>query len=170
MVITHRMLQRQLGRFETLRRIAAHRIAEDVGLQKGRLPILEYLRCHEGASQRQVADAVHISPSSVAVTVRRMERDGLLRRAGDDVDQRVNRIHVTEAGISAAKRCREAFDTLDARMFAGFTQDELTVLYGALERLYGNLMDGEYPEVDLFPPPMPDMGPITPPIEEEHDA
>lgn len=170
MSVTYYMLQRQLGRFETVRRIAAHRIAEAVGLPKGRLPILEYVRGHPGASQREIADAMHISPASVAVTIRRMERDGLLWREGDDSDQRINRIHATDAGIDAARRSREAFDALDARMFAGFTQAELQALHDTLERLYANLAGDEYDAIDLSCPPMLEPEPFHHIQQEEDDA
>ena len=86
---------------------------------------------------------MHVSPASIAVTVRRMERDGLITREADSCDRRRNHLHLTDGGRDYLLRSRQIFDTLDRQLFEGFTPGELSALSGFLERIIRNLTNPE---------------------------
>lgn len=151
MTESQQQLEWKLHRLEMLRKLRLNRAVDRAGLQRGRLPILDYLCTHEGASQRAIADAMHISPPSVAVTVRRMEKDGLLVREGDTDDQRVNRLYTTALGRQKVETCHRAFMETVSKMTADFTDAELDALGNLIDRLYTNLSDGEYDSFSFFP-------------------
>ena len=144
-------LEWQLRRLETLRRVVSNRIVSTAGLQRGRLPILEFIRYHEGSSQKEVAEVLHITPASVAITGRRMENDGLLTRTPDEHDRRITRMYTTELGREKADQCRSLLEETTVRMFAGFHADELGTLHAMLERLFANLSGKEYLDFSFFP-------------------
>ena len=50
------------------------------GLTLGQPKVLDYLRDHNGASQKAIAQACHMEPGSLSVILTRMEGQGLLRR------------------------------------------------------------------------------------------
>lgn len=133
----------QLRRLEMMRRVIGDGITTQAGLQRGRLPVLDYVRFHEGCSQREIADFLHVTPASITVTVRRMEQDGLLTRTPDAQDQRVMRIHATPLGQKKAEACREAFGRVDALMLRGLSDEEIEHLRATLEKLFDNLSEGQ---------------------------
>ena len=134
---------RLMDKADLLRRIAADQAATRTGLRRARIPLLLYILKHDGCAQSALAGHMHVSPASIAVTVRRMERDGLITREADSRDRRRNHLHLTDGGRDYLLRSRQIFDTLDRQLFEGFTPGELSSLSGFLERIIQNLTDPE---------------------------
>ena len=83
------------------RRTRAH------GVSIGQFPVLLALWEAEGATQTQLAEQLTIEQPTMANTLKRMERDGLIRRVPDADDNRQARIHLTARG----KHLEEALTT-----------------------------------------------------------
>lgn len=149
---SYRELEWHIRRFEMLRRVIGNRIVDEAGLQRGRLPILEFIREHEGASQREIAEVLHISAASVAVTIRRMEKDGLIVRREDVADQRINRIYSTALAGEKVARCHRQFRNVHLCMIRGFDAEEITQLEAYLRRLFDNLAGDEHKEFPFYLP------------------
>lgn len=143
-------LEWNLRRLEMLRRIEGNRIVAQANLERGRLPILTHLLGHPNSSQREIAQVLHISPASVAVTARRMEKDGLLTRKVDEGDQRVNRLAITPLGREKAEQCFARFEETNARMFHGFSPGELEDMMDYVVRMFDNLSGDEYTDFPFF--------------------
>ena len=68
------------------------------GVMPGQYPIaLELLR-HDGATQRDLCEAVRIEQATVANTLKRMERDGLVERRPTSDNARLATNHLTPLG------------------------------------------------------------------------
>lgn len=91
------------------------------------------------ATQRELADALHIAPATVAVSLRSLERGGYVEKRADPEDQRCRRIAITAKGTQAVERCFTIFGVVDRRMFAGFTAEEQGQLEEYLCRMLRNL-------------------------------
>ena len=91
-----RMLVWQISRNALVRRILCDRIVDGIGLQRGRFPMLDVVMHHEGCTQCEIAELLHISPASVAVSLRRMADEG---------DQRCKRIYLTEERRGKSRPC-----------------------------------------------------------------
>lgn len=63
--------------------------------QVGCVAILSH---HDGISQRDLAEKLHLAPATVTAMVQRMEREGTIARWADPDDQRLTRIRLTDAG------------------------------------------------------------------------
>ena len=96
-------------------------------------------------SQKELADAMGISPAAVTTTLKRLEKEGYIARTVTDEDNRRNEIRITEAGLAAINESRELFEAVDRKMFQGFSEDELATFTTILARLRDNLRD-EAPE------------------------
>ncbi len=120
-----------------LKRLATQR--EDCGLYHGQFPIIDAVRRHDGCTQKDLADRLMVSPASVAVSTKRLEKAGLLIRKTDENNARCNRLSITEKGIEVSNKCREAFDSIDAQAFAGFSDEELDGFVSYLDRIIQNL-------------------------------
>ncbi len=134
-----RKLVRELISISVIHRCRITKSASKVGLYFGQPMILEYIIDHDFCTQKEVASAMHISPASAAVTLKRIEKAGLITRTADDADSRKNHLSVTDKGRNALSEFRKICDTTDEDMFRGFSQEDLETLHGLLVRLHSNL-------------------------------
>lgn len=81
-----------------MRAMAAH------GIHHGQALCLRLLAAGEGATQRDLARALHVSPPTVTKMVGSLERAGLVRRHPDAADARLVRVELTDAGRTQERR------------------------------------------------------------------
>ena len=62
--------------------------ASRVGLYFGQPSILRYITEQDGCTQKELAEALHISPASAATSLKRIEKAGLITRTADSQDSR----------------------------------------------------------------------------------
>lgn len=90
-------------------------------------------------SQVELAQRLEISPAAVAVSLKKLEKGGYIKRILDSEDNRVNQVEITEKGDQIVCESRQLFQKLDRTMFQGFSQEELLQVRAYLERMYQNL-------------------------------
>lgn len=147
---TYHRIAGLINHLHILHRIYIQREALSNGLFLGQLPILEYIIEHSQCTQAEVAESLQVSPPSIATSIKRMQKAGLLSKVRSEKDCRTNRITVTEKGLQTAERSRAAFDAVDAGMFAGFSAEECDVFQGFLNRQIANLDTGEFKNKTFF--------------------
>lgn len=96
-------------------------------------------------SQRDVARTMRVSPATVAVSLKTLERDGYVERTADERDQRRNRVSLTDKGRRAVELCGESFRAVDERMLSGFSPAEKAQLTEFFYRMIQNLGGMEPP-------------------------
>ncbi len=101
-------------------------------------------------SQREVARAMRLSPATVAVSLRSLERSGYVGRRADERDARRNRVALTDKGRRAVEQCNKLFRAVDEQMLQGFSDEEKTQLTGFFHRMMENL--GGAPDFPCPPP------------------
>lgn len=111
------------------------------GLYFGQPPILKYLSENDNATQKEIADFLHISPPSVATSLKRMEESGLVVRAADKKDARCNNLKLTEKGEKLSEYADKLFLSADEATFSDFTDEEIQTLIKFLERMNKNLLE-----------------------------
>ena len=90
-------------------------------------------------SQKDIAQHFEISPAAVAVSVRKLEEKGLIRRTEDKKDTRLNVVELTEEGKRIAQNTKNLIEKLDASMFDGFNDEEIERFSEYLSRLCNNI-------------------------------
>lgn len=133
----------RMNRLDVMRRIYMNRAAAECGVYHGQPSILNYVEQHDRCTQCELAENMQVSPSSIATSVKRLQKAGLLQKIADVDDLRCNRLRVTPKGKDCAEKCRGTFGQLDARMLAGFSQEEMEQLCSFLDRMTDNLADEE---------------------------
>lgn len=108
----------------------------------GQPPILDYLAEHGNCAQNELARNMRVSAASVAVSIKRMCKTGLIEKTPDPSDMRINRISLTEKGKTVQKKCREECDRIDERMFSVLSDEELAQLENMLDRMIDNASYG----------------------------
>lgn len=130
-----------LGRALRLHQQRSHQLMGDIGLHPGQAPIMFTLWRQDGQVQKDLANRLHLSPATVAVTVRRLEKAGLLTRRRDDHDQRISRVYLTERGRGLHQTVVASIRTTDSECLAGFASKEEALLKAYLLRMTENLRE-----------------------------
>lgn len=130
-------------RLECVKRFTMHNMLKDSGVYFGQPPILDFLEKNGVCTQNELAKALEVSPASIAVSIKRMQKNGVVEKIADDNDLRCNRISLTEKGRELTREMHRKFDQIDKIMFADFDENELATLKGYLDRIYNNLSSTE---------------------------
>ena len=134
-----RKLVCELISISAIHRYRITKSASSVGLYFGQPMILDYVLQHDACTQKELAEAMHISAASIAVSIKRIEKAGLITRTPDETDSRKNHLSVTQKGKDAFMEFRKICDATDEAMFRDFTPEERETLHRLLVRLHNNL-------------------------------
>lgn len=119
-------------------------------IYRGQPPILSFVLSHPGCSQKEISDNFHITPASVAVSIRRMCASGLIYRTEDEADARVKHIFLTEDGKNVLRKCDRQLMELDQKMFEGVSEDEAVRFRETLTKLISNLTDSTIGDEEIL--------------------
>lgn len=111
----------------------------EVGLYRGQPPILMLLYKNDGMSQKEMARALNLSPATMTVTLKRMEKAGLVLREMDEHDQRILRVHLSEKGREMCETGEIRIGVVTAELLEGFTLEEQQQLNEYLGRIARNM-------------------------------
>ncbi len=117
----------------------ASAVFSSAGLHWGQPRILHVVSEMDGATQKEIAEKLGVSPASFAMSIKRMQRAELLEKVCDEKDLRVNLIRLTEKGRKLDSLCLQKMTETDKQMLDGFTQEEIEQLDRYLARIYQNL-------------------------------
>lgn len=126
--------------------------ADAYGLHPGQVAVMKELSKKEGMSQKELADALHIKPPTVAVSVKRMEKSGFIKRQQDEFDQRMSRLYLTENGKNICDEMLKIVDDNEKILFAGFEEGEVYLFKRFLKQMIDNLANSlpdDMKEVDF---------------------
>ena len=129
----------ELSLLQAVIRARLFRLSEDLPLHPHQLPILETVLRFPGITQAEAASRLHVSPASIALSVKRLSASGMIEKQSDPESRRRNRLQVTPLGSSIAAKARQAADEVAADMLHGFSEEELSLISNALYRMLSNL-------------------------------
>ncbi len=116
------------------------RISE-LGIHRTQHMLLNYLMRSDGASsQKEIAQNFNVTPAAIAMSLKKMERNGLIERRSSDADNRVNIITVSAKGMALLEETRMAFTRIDEAMFDGMTEEEYVEMRRIFDRMTENLL------------------------------
>ena len=91
----------RLHKLELVRMLAQrNEICKD-GLYAGQMPVLNYLAEHPGCTQVEMADFLQVSPASIALSTKRLQKAGYLTKEVDEDNLRCKRCTF----LRRARRC-----------------------------------------------------------------
>lgn len=112
---------------------------DGTGIHRGQHRLLMTLACSQFQSQVELARKLEVSPATIAVSLKSLEKAGLIERRMRQEDNRVNFVELTERGRRIVEDGRDYFDMLDQQMYQGFTREERIQFSHFLERIYENM-------------------------------
>lgn len=122
-----------------------HKIVEryisDLGIHHGQHHLLMELSKKEWNSQKELADALEVSTATVAVSLKKLENGGYIKRAVIPDDNRYNQLEITEKGREVVKESCKIFESIAEMMFKDFTEQEKETLYLFMKRINKNQLE-----------------------------
>ena len=76
-----------------------------------------------------------LTKGNICIIAQKMEASGLIERRTDPVDQRFNRLYMTDSGRRLIARIKPHHHDLAAQLFAHINQADQKLLYELLSRL-----------------------------------
>lgn len=127
-------------------RLLARALERRFGSSSGPMPVFFALQDGAPLSQKDLAAAAAVEQPTMAATLNRMERDGLIRRTPDPDDRRSSQVALTPFGLERAKAAFAVAAEVNARVDAALTPEERAAFYPMLRRIIAAL------EQDSAPP------------------
>ncbi|MDK4716775.1 MarR family transcriptional regulator [Rhizobium sp. CNPSo 4039] len=112
--------------------------AAKLGFSPGQFPILLELWSEDGLTQKQLLQRVDIEQATMANTLSRMERDGLVERRPHPSDKRAQLVFLTNKAAAMQAEAIEAAMAADTDLLKDFRQFERELLLEYIRRVLEN--------------------------------
>lgn len=114
---------------------------KDTGLTSGQPKVLDYLKDHNGAVQKDIAAGCHIEPASLTAILNGMETKGLIERRLCPDNHRFYNVYLTETGRLYVGRLENEFDTTESYALQNFSEADKEQLIEYLSRIYNTMLN-----------------------------
>ena len=109
-------------------RLQMERSLADLGVTPPQFAVLTMLKAYPGLSGADVARAALLTPQTVGVIIRNLERNGAIRKSPHPVHGRVLQWTLSPRGATLLQDCRRRVMALERRLAAGLSRNaELAV-------------------------------------------
>jgi len=123
-----------------LRRSAFDRCLKPLNVTRSQWWVLAYLSREDGMTQSQLAEELDLGKVAVGGLIDRLEKAGLLRRAADASDRRINRIFLQPKSKQLIARMRQVSHQLNEQILAGLDDGQLEGTALTLDAMKRNLL------------------------------
>ncbi|MEC0231024.1 MarR family winged helix-turn-helix transcriptional regulator [Paenibacillus alba] len=111
---------------------------EEQGVTNSQLGVLIILWEQEGLTQKDMVQILGIQPASMTFLLRGLEVKNMISRVQDKVDTRINRIYVTEKGLSIKQACLAIVEEGEKMIRQGFSEQEIALMLHWMKRVDSN--------------------------------
>lgn len=112
-----------------------------LGLSPGQFPTLIALWAEDGLTQKELVRRIDVEQATIANTLNRMERDGLVVRKRHPEDGRSQQIWLTEKAIELKEPATGAAMTLNSIALKDFSTEERAVFVELMQRVIKSIRD-----------------------------
>ncbi len=122
-------------------RAKMEKVLEGTELHRAQHRTLMVLSRNVYQSQVELAKALEVSTATLAVSLKKLEREGYIQKTAKEDDSRAKFVTLTPKGKEVVEKSRDIFECVDREAINGFSEDELILLRKFLKRIYENLSD-----------------------------
>lgn len=112
---------------------------ERIGMRYSYRHIMKPLMENESLTQLELVKITNLKAPTISITLRNMERDGIVRREKNDNDRRETHVFITDKGKKVYAKVLTALDKAEKTMLKGLSEKELKAMRAALEKMSANL-------------------------------
>ena len=122
-------------------RLTMERTLSEVGVTSPQFVVLTMLRAYPGLSGAELARVALLTPQTVGVIIRNLQRDGAIRKTAHPVHGRVLQWTLTRRGAALLARCRRHAQALERRLMAGLSAKAQATVRRWLSKIATDLQD-----------------------------
>ena len=116
---------------------------KETGLTIGQPKVLDYLKEHDGSTQKEIARACFLEAGSLTSILNRMEKKGLVERRMLNGNRRNFHVFLTENGKKNQELVEEMFAEIEKDALDGISSEEFETFMEVYRKIYGNLLQAE---------------------------
>ncbi len=122
-------------------RLTMERALGKLGVTPPQFVVLTMLRAYPGLSGADLARVALLTPQTVGVIIRNLERDGAIRKAPHPVHGRVLQWTLTRRGTALLEKCRSHARAVDRRLAKGLNPRAELIVRRWLSKIATELQD-----------------------------
>lgn len=128
-----------------MHRSACEKQIKSLNIHHSQHKMLMYIYRCENAHPTQVQISQHfdISAAAVAVSIKKLEASGFIKRSTNRDDMRNNYVTVTKKGKEICEASKNIFDSIDKTMFDGMSPDDIALFKKCIDTMTKNFSKGE---------------------------
>lgn len=138
--VTNKDIVYQLINFALKHRRVMQNHLDETGVYQAQHRLLMEIARNPNVSQIELAKVLDVSPATIAVSLKKLEKGGYIKREIDPDDQRINNILLTKLGDQVVEQSKQIFTSVDEKVFQGLNEAEKEFLYSILQKLDQNLV------------------------------
>ncbi len=112
---------------------------KNTGLTIGQPKVLDFLKDHDGSSQKKIAQGCFLEAGSLTSILNRMEEKGLIERRTLNGNRRTFHIFLTEAGKKSQKLVEQTFTEIERQALNEISEEEYETFMSVYRKIYENL-------------------------------
>lgn len=110
------------------------------GLTIGQPKVLDYLKEHDGSSQKEIAQRCFVEAGSLTSILNRMEEKGLIERRNLNGNRRTFHVFLTEKGKENQKLVEDTFEDIECQALEGISENEYEAFMTTYRKIHENLI------------------------------
>ena len=120
-------------------RLTLERALADLGVTPPQFVVLTMLKAYPGLSGADLARVALLTPQTVGIIIRNLERDGAIRKTPHPVHGRLLQWTLTRRGLALLEQCRRHAKALERRLAAGLSVRVQSTVRRWLSRIAADL-------------------------------
>lgn len=113
--------------------------AENLGIKNAYRALLSTLYVKDGGTQLSLAEKTSMKAPTISITLRKMEKEGLVKRIVDENDLRKTHVYLTEKGRKTTETLNEGISGVNDVFVKGMNGAESEAFVKALEDIKASL-------------------------------
>ena len=122
-------------------RLTLERALADIGVTPPQFAVLTMLRAYPGLSGADLARVALLTPQTVGVIIRNLERSGAIRKTPHPVHGRLLQWTLTRRGETLLDKCRRHATAVERRLMAGLTPKAQATIRRWLSKIAAELQE-----------------------------
>ncbi|WP_058486698.1 MarR family winged helix-turn-helix transcriptional regulator [Defluviitalea phaphyphila] len=130
---------RQIIDFKIKHRKIMQHYLQKTGVYHSQHRLLMEIARNKYASQKDLAKLMGVSTATIAVSLKKLQKNGYINKLIDKNDNRLNNITITKKGNEIVKQSKQIVDSIDEKLFSGFKKEDIYTLFTLFQKLNANL-------------------------------
>ncbi|MGN0678562.1 MAG: MarR family winged helix-turn-helix transcriptional regulator [Oscillospiraceae bacterium] len=118
---------------------AVYREMDKIGIRPSYRNIMKSLCENESLTQLELVKITNLKAPTISITLRSMERDGIVSRVKNDIDRRETHVAITDKGRKMYQKMLASIEKIQKKMTCNLTAEETEQVSALMKKMCDNL-------------------------------